>query len=82
MGQVRNKSHQDATSIFHQPDFFISGVLHYASHSLDLGKEVLPALVAGRQYIFEIAVEKSGPSIVINQSVELGPFTEQELMNP
>ena len=82
MGQVRNKPHQDAISIFHQPDFFKAGVLRYANHSLDLGKEVLPALVAGRQYVFEVAVEKSGPSIVINQPSELGPFTEQELMNP
>ena len=82
MGQVRNKPHQDAISIFHQPDFFKSGVLRYASHSLDLVKEVLPALVAGRQYIFDVAVEKSGPSIVINQPIELGPFTEQSLLDP
>lgn len=81
MGRVQSKPHQDATSIFHQPDFFKSGVLRYAGHSLDLVKEVLPALVAGRQYLFDVAVEKSGPSIVINVPVELGPFTEESLLD-
>lgn len=81
IGQIRNKPHQDATSIFHQPDFFKSGVLRYASHSLDLAKEMLPALVAGRQYLFDVAAEKSGPSIVINKPIELGPFTEQNLLD-
>ena len=82
MGQVRNKHHQEAASIFHQPDFFKAGVLRYANHSLNLVTEVLPALVAGRQFIFEVAIEKSGPSIVVNRSIELGPFTEKQLMNP
>ena len=82
MGKVRKKPRQEAISVFHQPDFFKAGVLHYSNHSLSLVTEVLPALVDGRQFIFDVAVEKSGPAIVVNQSIELGPFTGKQLMNP
>lgn len=82
MGQVRRRPRHEATSIFHQPDFFKAGILRYANFSLNLVTEVLPALVASRQFTFEVAVEESGPSIVVNRSIELGPFTEEQLANP
>lgn len=77
MGQVRSKPHQDALSIFNQDALLTSGVLRYANHSLDLRKEVIPALIAGRQQVFDIAVEKSGPAKVNNQPTEIGPLPEQ-----
>ena len=82
MGKVRGQPHLEAISIFKQTDFLTTGILRYARHSLDLGKEVIPALVAGRQYIFDVSVEKSGPAKVVNQSIELGPFTEESLLDP
>lgn len=77
IGQVRSKPHQDATSTFNQADLLTSGVLRYANHSLDLRKEVIPALIAGRQQVFDIAVEKSGPAKAINQPIEFPVPSEQ-----
>lgn len=41
--------------VFDQSDFFVSGVLRYAGHSLDIRTEVVPALIAGRGFIVEAA---------------------------
>ena len=78
MGQVRRKPHQDAISTFNQAAF-TSGILRYANYSLDLRKAMIPALIAGRQQIFDVAVEKSGPAKTNSQPVDSGPLPEQSL---
>ena len=71
VGSVRRQQHPDALSIFNQDDFFSSGVLRYANHSLDVQAQVIPALLSARQFIFEAAVEKTGGSLItINEPIE------------
>ena len=62
--------HADALTIFDQSDFFSSGVLRYANHSLDVRADVVPALISSRQFIFNVAVEKSGAAITSNEPIE------------
>ena len=69
-GNVHNKQHPDALSIFDQKDFASSGVLSYASYSLDLKKDVVPALISSRQFIFDVAVEKAGSAKTLNAPIE------------
>ena len=70
MGEVFHKPNPDALSIFVQKDFFPSGILSYSSHSLDLKAELVPALIAGRQFIIDVAVEKSGRALTYNDPME------------
>ena len=76
-GQVRHKPHQDAITAFDQSALLQSGILRYAGHSLDLRKEAIPALIAGRQQLFDVAVEQSGPAKEVNQIVRFEPLTER-----
>ena len=70
LGNVFRKPNTDALSIFDQEDFFSSGILRYANHSLELKAQVIPALISSRQFIFDVAVEKAGALITINEPKE------------
>lgn len=70
LGNVHSKPNTDALSIFDQEDFFSSGILLYANHSLELKAEVIPVLKSSRQFIFDVAVEKAGALITVNKPVE------------
>ena len=55
MGQVRNKPHPDALSIFDQRDLLRDGTVRYAKHSLNLYTDI-PALIAdSKRAILETA---------------------------
>ena len=75
VGKARREDPVDATSIFDQSDFFTSGVLRYAGHSLDIRQEVVPALIAGRRFIVEAAMQ-AGLIKTITVPVEF-PFTDE-----
>ena len=57
VGKARREDPVGARSIFDQSDFFTSGVLRYAGRSLDIRAEVVPALIAGRRFILEAAMQ-------------------------
>lgn len=57
VGRAHREGPKDAMSVFDQSDFFASGVLSYADHTLDISDEVVPALIAGRRFIVEAATE-------------------------
>ena len=57
VGKARREDPSDAMSVFDQSDFFTSGVLRYAGHSLHIREEAIPALIAGRKFIVEAATE-------------------------
>jgi hypothetical protein len=69
LGNVRGKPHPDALSIFDQRDFVASGVLRYASYSLDMKSDVLPMLIESRRTILELAVATAGAARTLNVSV-------------
>ena len=75
MGNARHEQQMDALSIFNQIDFVTSGVLRYANYSLDLRLQVIPALVAGRKFIFDVAIEKGGAAKTVNIPIGFGPVT-------
>ena len=74
MGAARRQQPQDALSIFGQADFFTSGILRYGNHSLDLRTQVMPALVAARKFVFDVASEKAGASKMPNVPISFGPL--------
>ena len=53
-------------SIFKQPDFLNVAVLSYSSHQLNLKTQVIPALIAGREFLLNTAVEKTGKAKTLN----------------
>ncbi len=67
---VQGDIHPDALTIFNQGDFYSSGVLRYANHSLDVRADVVPALIASRQFVFDVAVEKAGAAKTNNVPIE------------
>ena len=69
VGKARREGPVDALSIFNQSDFFSSGVLRYAGHSLDIRDEAMPALVAGRRFIVEAATQ-AGLTKTITEPIE------------
>ena len=75
VGRARNEDAGDAMSVFDQSDFFVSGVLRYAGHSLDIRAQVLPALIAGRRFIVEAAT-KAGLRKTTNEPIQW-TFTEE-----
>ena len=75
VGKARREGPSDAMSVFDQSDFFTSGVLRYAGHSLDIRSEAMPALIAGRRFIVE-AVTRAGLRKTITQPIEY-TFTEE-----
>ena len=54
-GRAHRESPDVAVSIFDQTDLFATGVLRYGDHALDIRQDVVPALLAGRQFILEAA---------------------------
>ena len=75
VGKARNENSIDAMSVFDQSDFFVSGVLRYAGHSLDIRTEVMPALIAGRRFIIEAATQ-AGLRKSINEPIVQTPANE------
>ena len=75
VGRARSENSADAMSVFDQSDFFTTGVLRYAGHSLDIRGEVIPALIAGRRFIIEAAT-RAGLRKIINEPIEW-TFTEE-----
>jgi hypothetical protein len=69
LGNVHGKPHADALSVFDQRDLISSGVLRYASHSLDLRSEVLPMLVDSRRVVLEVAAATAGAARTLNVPV-------------
>lgn len=78
IGVARRENPTDALSVFDQSDFFTSGVLRYAGHSLDIRNEIIPALIAGRQFIVETATG-AGLRKTINAPIEW-TFTQEKTM--
>lgn len=70
LGQVREKPHPDALTVFDQRDFLRQGRLTYGVHSLDLHTEVPQMLVEARQYIYDVAVSVAGPARDLAPPVE------------
>ena len=68
-GKARREGQTDAMSVFDQSDFFTSGVLRYANHSLDIAGEAAPAMVAGRQFIVDAAAA-AGSTKTINVEIK------------
>ena len=68
-GRARREGLNDAMSVFDQSDFFTSGVLRYAGHSLDIKDEAVAAMVAGRQFIVEAAAA-AGSTKTINVEIK------------
>ena len=58
VGKARRENTTDALSVFDQSDFFTSGVLSYAGHSLDIRGDAIPAMIAGRRFIVEAATRE------------------------
>ena len=75
MGQARHEQQTDALSIFNQIQFVTSGVLRYAGYSLDLRSQVIPALIASRKFIFDVAIERGGRAKTVNVPIDFGVYT-------
>ena len=75
IGKAYREGPKDAMSVFDQLEFFTSGVLRYAGHTLDIRGEAVPALVAGRRFIVEAAT-RAGSKKTINVPIEW-TFTEE-----
>ena len=75
VGRARRENFIDAMSVFDQSDFFTTGVLRYAGYSLNIQREVIPALIAGRQFIIEAAT-RAGLRKIVNTPIEW-KFTEE-----
>ena len=69
VGKARRETPSDAMSVFEQSDFFTSGVLRYAGHSLEIRGDVIPALIAGRCFIVEVAT-RGGLRKTVNEPIE------------
>ena len=57
-GKARQEGPADAMTVFDQSDFFQSGILRYADHSLDIAAEVVPAMIAARKFIVDVVVHE------------------------
>jgi len=62
-GQVRNKPHPDATSIFDQRDLFTSGDIRYGNHKINIYGEMAAILLEARATLFSLAEKASGDGI-------------------
>ena len=69
IGRARRENSVDAMTVFDQSDFFASGVLRYAGHSLDIRGEVMPALIAGRRFVVDAAT-RAGLRKIMNVPIE------------
>ena len=75
MGNARHEQQTSALSIFNQVEFVTSGILRYANFSLDLRSHVIPALIASRKFIFDVAIEKGGRAKTVNVPIDFGTYT-------
>ena len=75
VGKARSENTVDALSVFDQSDFFASGVLRYAGYSLDIRGEAIPAMIAGRRFVVEVAT-RAGLRKIVNAPIEW-TFTEE-----
>ena len=75
MGNARQEQQMDALSIFDQIEFVTSGILRYANYSLDLRSQVIPALIASRKFIFDVAIEKAGRAKTVNVPIDFGTYS-------
>jgi hypothetical protein len=73
LGKVHGRPPAEALSIFDQRDLISSGVLRYASHSLDLRSEVLPMLVDSRRVVLEVAAATAGAARTLDMPVSFPP---------
>lgn len=66
--RVFGKAHREdavgARSVFNQSSLFVDGTLHYAGYSLDVRRQVVPALVAGREFVVGAASVRDCTKIV------------------
>jgi hypothetical protein len=53
LGQVRDRAHADALSIFDQSAFLTEGRLTYAGQSLSLANDLLPMMVSARNTVLQ-----------------------------
>ena len=74
MGKARHEQQTDALSIFDQTEFVTSGILRYANYSLDLRSQVIPALIASRKFIFDVATERGGLAKTVNVPFDFGTY--------
>ena len=75
MGKARHEQETDALSIFNQIEFVTSGILRYADYSLDLRSQVIPALIASRKFIFDVAIKMGGDAKTVNVPIDFGTYT-------
>ena len=75
LGKARYHSPQEALSIFHQRDLVSDGVLSYAGQTLDLRRQVLPALISAREFICG-AISESGERKTYNGTLDFGAVDE------
>ena len=57
MGQVREKPHPDALTIFDQHQLLTDGILVYGQHQLDMTNEVPRLLAEVRQFFKDAAAD-------------------------
>ena len=57
IGKARREGQAEALSIFDQRDLVTKGVVTYAGYTLNLKTEILPALLAGRDFICDVLTE-------------------------
>ena len=79
-GKAHHEGPADAMTVFDQSDFFQSGVLRYAGHSLDIAIEVVPAMVAARKFIVDV-VAHEGSTKTISGEIKW-TFTENPEPTP
>lgn len=79
-GKARHEGQVDAMTVFDQSNFFQSGVLRYADHSLDIAGEVVPAMVAARKFIVDV-VARDGSTKTHSGEIKL-TFTEDPAPTP
>ena len=75
-GRARQETPVEAMSIFNQADLVTSGTIRYAEHSLDLRMQVIPALVAARQFIYDVLAGE-GTTKRVDEPIEFGPFMDE-----
>ena len=75
MGNARHEQQTGALSIVNQIEFVTSGILRYANYSLDLRSQVIPALIASRKFILDVAIEKGGRAKTVNVPIDFGTYT-------
>jgi hypothetical protein len=79
VGNVRGKLDAQALSIFEQPRLVPDGILAHGSYALDLGAEVLPALVESRRFVMEVASAIAGPARSLDTPVDFAQPTPERI---